>query len=164
MVPDPGRWWITCTTLRKTTRTTSTARSKSLWKLRASPSSLRRAPRRELLPLVRHGLQLPRLRPVEMQVDTGTISAHWVLRPRPKCPSSGRRCPHRVRPSTTVASTTPLAAPTSPARTQQAQVDPDSDITGTGTRTGPTTSESTPPALPHPCHPARSVPQCLMGR
>ena len=33
---------------------------------------------------------------------------------------------------------------TSPARTLQAQVDP--DITGTGT--GPTTSESTPPALP----------------
>ena len=33
---------------------------------------------------------------------------------------------------------------TSPARTLQARVDP--DITGTGT--GPTTSESTPPALP----------------
>ena len=40
----------------------------------------------------------------------------------------------------------------------EAWVDP--DITGTGT--GPTTSESTPPAHATRCHPARYIPQCPM--
>ena len=56
MVQD--RWRITYMTLRKTTRTTSTAWSKRLWKLLARPSSVRRALRRELLLLVRHCLDL----------------------------------------------------------------------------------------------------------
>jgi hypothetical protein len=87
--------WLT---LREMTRTTSTGRAKSLWILRASPSSARRALRRDLRLVVLIGLEL-RLRPPH----TSMISALRVLRPHPKWLLPGRRCPHLVRQSSTSA-------------------------------------------------------------